>query len=310
MSLLLNVLNKHLPTQQVRWAVAYGSAVFHQKGYSDAERNRSMIDLIIGVNDPVQFHKENMKNNPHHYATMMRLAGPNIATKIQTDYGAGLYYNTMVDMDGKSFKYGIIEMNKLITDLEKWETLYVSGRLHKPVLELVKDERITQAQSKNLLNALMVSLAILSNRNHGKMNVVEGQVDLQSLYEMITSISYMGDMRMKVGGENKNKVKNIVSANVKGFDDLYLPILESNSELFSWKADQGANYYYKLPSDWHEQLPEQLRLEMRNENDMEQALSRIVNRSSTSQSLKGILTAGLTKSVKYAWAKYQKGRKS
>jgi translocator assembly and maintenance protein 41 len=237
-----------------------------------------------------------MKQNPHHYATLMRLTGPRVATKIQNDYGAGLYYNTAVEMEGKIFKYGIVTLEKLISDLENWDTLYVAGRLHKPTLELVSNDKVTIAQQKNLLSAVLVSLALLTKRNN--TNVV---VDKQQIYETITSLSYMGDVRMKVGGENKNKVKNIVSANVKGFDELYTPILTSNSQLITTRGDD----HYQLNGNWRDHIPHTLRSE---NCDMEQTISNIVNRSSTTQSLKGILTAGVTKSISYALAKLQKGR--
>lgn len=87
-------------------------------------------------------------------------------------------------------------------DLLQWDTLYVSGRMHKPIATLFDstDGRVPIAEQANLASALRVSFLLLPER-----------FTEEDLYTTMASLSYMGDFRMKVpGGENQNKVQNIV----------------------------------------------------------------------------------------------------
>ena len=51
-----------------------------------------------------------------------------------------VYFNTLVrTSDSYLIKYGVLSTEALITDLLDWSTLYVAGRLHKPVAYLVRE---------------------------------------------------------------------------------------------------------------------------------------------------------------------------
>lgn len=111
----------------------------------------------------------------------------------------------------------MISTPTLVRDLEQWETLYVAGRLHKPVLFLAKNPDLDGPLGDNTLAAL--SLALL------QLPPEFPEIDL---WEKIAGISYSGDPRMSVpGAENPAKVRNIVRGPgvLDGFRNLYAPHL-------------------------------------------------------------------------------------
>jgi len=57
-----------------------------------------MIDIIFVVDDPVEWHKENLKINSHHYSGLKYL-GPTGVTNIQENWACGVYYNSFVPID-------------------------------------------------------------------------------------------------------------------------------------------------------------------------------------------------------------------
>ncbi len=58
-----------------------------------------MLDLVLAVDDPLQWHKENMERNGHHYS-FMRLFGPETVVRLQRQ-SAGVYYNTLVVIENQ-----------------------------------------------------------------------------------------------------------------------------------------------------------------------------------------------------------------
>ena len=64
------------------FAVTYGSGVFKQVGYSEAEHKNAMLDVIIGVEDPIAWHKANLEKNPRHYSSIRHL-GANQLSKLE-----------------------------------------------------------------------------------------------------------------------------------------------------------------------------------------------------------------------------------
>jgi len=113
-------------------------------------------------------------------------------------------------------KYGVVNLDTLCTDLSEWSTLYIAGRLQKPVKILRDDPRVRLANQVNLLSALRTALLLLPP------NFTE-----QELYGTIASISYMGDPRMSLPTEDPGKVANIVGNNLPHFRRLYGPLVEN-----------------------------------------------------------------------------------
>ena len=61
------------------FAITYGSGVFKQIGYSEKDHKNAMLDVIIGVRDPIEWHRVNMQLNPEHYSFFHHLGSSTIA---------------------------------------------------------------------------------------------------------------------------------------------------------------------------------------------------------------------------------------
>jgi len=116
---------------------------------------------------------------------------------MQDDWGAGLYYNPYITVNGIMIKYGVVNLDTLARDLSEWDTLYLAGRLQKPVKILRDDPRIRLSNQVNLISALRTALLMLPE------HFTERQ-----LYERIAGLSYLGDPRMSslLASEAPNKV--------------------------------------------------------------------------------------------------------
>jgi len=308
------------PQRALRFVFAYGSGVFQQDGNVNISKN--MIDFVFAVDDPIRWHQENMEMNAQHYSSL-RWLGPKYLSRLQDSTGARIYYNTLVPCEGRLIKYGVISLQSLIDDLLDWETLYVSGRLHKPVHILRRDDEhsgLNSALSTNLQSAVHTSLLLLPE-----------QFSEEDLYITVAGLSYTGDFRMTVG-ENRDKVHNIVRPNVQRFRSLYESVVTNEEHLY-WNQSSGtmeqslsaASTYHHLnllpkslmfqlvntrSADGRHRDTEQVLRSLANDtecrNVVQSCVSAIVRKSSISQSAKGLLTAGLTKSLRYGMSKLKK----
>ncbi|RPA92443.1 Mmp37-domain-containing protein [Choiromyces venosus 120613-1] len=196
----------------IRYAFAYGSGVFSQGG-SSSSKKKPMIDLIFGVTYSQHWHSLNLAQHPEHYSFLGRM-GSRVVSHVQDDFGAGVYFNPYIEINGTILKYGITNHKTLLHDLQTWETLYLSGRLQKPVKILRDDPEIRLANHQNLLSALRTALLLLPET-----------FSERELYTTIAGISYTGDPRMSLWSENPNKVRDIVGNQLSQFRRLYAPIV-------------------------------------------------------------------------------------
>ncbi|ODV59604.1 putative phosphatidate cytidylyltransferase, partial [Ascoidea rubescens DSM 1968] len=258
----------------IDYSFAYGSGVIKQSNY-DKFKKKPQIDLIFATNYPKTFHSSNLKENYNHYS-FLKYFGADFLLFFQK-IGAHVYFNPYVLIDNHQIKYGIISIENLIDDLVNWENFYMAGRLQKPVKTLIEDPRLRFANQLNLYNALNLSLLLLNSQNNNNSN----QFSTWELFNKIASLSYSGDIRMKIGGENPHKVSNIVSAQFHHFTNLYKPFIEISKD-------------------------EQFILPLNKSNETYQ----FNNNPIITQSSKGILTAGLSKSISYALEKRNKAKSS
>ena len=74
-------------------------------------------------------------------------------------------------------------MDTLCEDLLDWRTLYVAGRMHKPVRILRQDPRVLLANQVNLASVLRVAL----------LSLPEEFTEVQ-LWEKVAGVSYLGEL--------------------------------------------------------------------------------------------------------------------
>ena len=61
----------------------------------------------------------------------------------------------------QDIKYGVISMSALLRDLWTWDSLFMAGRLHKPVHVLADDPLLDKAMRANSDSALAAALLLL-----------------------------------------------------------------------------------------------------------------------------------------------------
>lgn len=372
LSIVYKLRNLFGGSNTIVWSCAYGSAVFKQyksvgNNNTNTQEQDTLLDIIIVVDDSIKFHKYNRIHNKSHYSFIARLLPIKLLIKLQ-QYGGNIYFNTDVALaDNIRIKYGIIDINDMYKDLNEYDSIYISGRLHKPVKILNitpnpqqynthNNELLQHALQSNLTYALTISLLLLTtdpainNKLHSTTDTIT--IDEKQLYTTICGLSYTGDIRMRYG-ENPNKVNNIVNNNLQHFIKLYRPIIQQDmfsniiqpinnnttlKQINNNNTRQTTQYRISTSKDARHQLlsflPLYFEYELcelerglrvgnksndivlrllaydRTDNEvheqLQQALQRIVEDSSFKQSVKGIVTAGIYKSIKYALAKVKK----
>lgn len=269
----------------------YGSGVFPQASNSN---HQNQIDLLMSVENPLEWHKQNIKKFPQHYSTLKYFINiPSIFEKIQ-GLGAGIYFNPFTQINGSEVKYGLMSNKTLLSDLRSWNTFYTAGRLQKPVVNLKTEASNVDYSSFDLelgywLERNLIAAAVIAK----KRSVVKYGTqftDFQFFTELCT-LSYLGDIRFKLGGENPSKCANIVSKNLSNFKLLYGDIL---NEVMLMEDSEAEKY---LPLGFSLQ-------------NYEPKLEKIIAEKSLEQAVKGVFTAGIWKSCKYAWAKKMKALKN
>ncbi|EKV08551.1 Mitochondrial matrix Mmp37 [Penicillium digitatum] len=215
----------------IRYAFAYGSGVFAQNGsgapssslhpsaptaiQNMQKGSGKMIDFIFGVSYSQHWHAINLNQNRDHYSALGSL-GSYTVSQVQDRFGAGVYFHPYITVNGTMIKYGVVNLDTLCRDLTQWDTMYLAGRLQKPVKILRDHPKVRLANQMNLLSALRVALLLLPER-----------FSEFELYSTIAGMSYMGDLRMALPAEDPSKVRNIVSGQMAHFRRLYAPLIEN-----------------------------------------------------------------------------------
>ncbi|KAL7515819.1 hypothetical protein ACHAWX_000894 [Stephanocyclus meneghinianus] len=197
-----------------------------------------------------------------------------------------------------------------------------------------KDD-IDSAQRGNLLAAVSTSLLLIGGESGHSNNSSMIVLPISKLYSTIASLSYTGDFRMQTGAEDPDKVTKLVETPgmLHLWEAMYADTLKKlqGLGLLSVATTRGnSNAKTRIeydPTDTatRKQLMSHLPPRLHNHSDqiigsdgasciqngsfaLRRELTRIVAPAARSQGLKGMVTAGLAKSLKYAQAKFAKGR--
>lgn len=322
----------HFP-QNMSFCFAYGSGVKQQL---KNEGKSNMIDMIYCVDNPYRWHSANVKENNSHYSGL-KYFGPNFIAKFQENSGAKVYFNTLVPIENVMIKYGVISTKDLVTDLLEWSDLYLAGRLHKPV------EIIKRCSSSELQTALKINLQCAV---HAALLILPDNFNEVEFYHAICNLSYGGDFRMLFGeNKNKvNNIVKPQLLEFRRLYSLVIKNLKEYVEfpVFNLKEENDVNTFidqkYRCFQDvspmaklhhlnqlprwpqvlltrfWNrgsfkqdtEDVLRAIAYDPDSSTVVEHCINDIVWKSSVRQSLKGILTAGLTKSLKYSGRKITK----
>ncbi|ONK75045.1 uncharacterized protein A4U43_C03F12750 [Asparagus officinalis] len=193
----------------VEFCCAYGSSLL-----SNNNDKTSMVDYILGVLDPIEWHSKNLERNRHHYSKFMAGLGPKALAWVANRIGAGVHFNPFVEWKNKEIKYGVVGVQDLAREVLTWDKFFLCGRLQKPVHVLVDNWDIRKANLVNLKSATSAALLLLPP-----------EFSEEDLYAKICSLSYTGDLRM-LFAEDKNKVNKIVRGSFESFRSMYSPMLQ------------------------------------------------------------------------------------
>ena len=276
-------------------AYGYGSGVFKQSGYTD--KDKPQIDLILVVDDLKKWHLENMKKNPRDYSFTGKLFFK-YASVSKLKGLTGITYLSNIKEDGSIYKYGTIEKNDLVSYLETWNSFYLPGRFQKRILPIIDSKEIEVANEKNRNAVLLVALLTLPmNRNK-----------LIDVYTGICELSYLGDTRMKFA-ENPRKVLNIVEGSYDSLNEIYGKECPYFKILKDEKIEIAREKIIKDIS----LLPSGLLEYLENEKDLQVVRKKIISyftelnkKESSKQTLKGLFTNGIIRSIQYASKKVMK----
>lgn len=227
----------------------YGSGFFKQ------ESGKKELDLLIFTDGINTWHQNNYKLNPTFYegSNVKELLNGNNSKEFPKSVSC-----FFVNYKDHTYKLMVIDRDYLKKDISSWEDFSIPARLQKPTICLEKEEDLTDLLEKNYDSALLTSLFLL-----------KGIIKEEDIYKKIVSLSYIGDIRVRFGFENKNKINNIVNGSYDFFKEIY------GSKL-NYFADTVTNHISKSDINL---LPKNLRdFIMENDpKDLDEVSSLILN---------------------------------
>jgi len=272
-------------------AYGYGSGIVKQNGYS--KKDKPQIDLILVVDNLKKWHLENMEINKNDYSMIGSYYFKNTDNELLKG-STGITYLSNIEENGNTFKIGTIERLDLQNHLYYWDSFYMPGRFQKVVYPIQSTDGLNEAIKINRENALKMAAYLLNKE----------LVNKKELLTMLCSLSYLGDTRMKFA-ENPKKIDNIVSGsfeelnNIYNFNNDFIDVIENDNLLI--KLETIKKSYQQFPISLKKYLDGKI-----DSNEIMNYLTHLNKTESIEQTLKGIKTNGVVKSVNYASKKLAK----
>jgi translocator assembly and maintenance protein 41 len=191
------------------------------------------------------------------------------------------------------------------------------------------DDEVLDAHRLNIKSALSASLLLLTmNQDLNKIRQKQSTIPISQIFSAIAQISYTGDFRMSLGAEDKNKVSKLVHSpgQYNRWVEMYTPpLLDLLSQGILDVTKRSDGHVIMVECDLQDlsvrrelikHLPKGLQQKLEPSVDKGSGMSgailsselvKIVSNASRVQGVKGLLTAGVSKSIKYAVAKFSKG---
>lgn len=249
-------------------------------------------------------------------------------------YGVMDVHDLTLDLKGWDSLYIAGRMHKPTATVLDNTTATTSSCASTDILRLQQQHNLPAAVSM----ALLLAACCNNNKQHNENMTSQTTMSLAELYSQISALSYTGDFRMQVGAEDPGKVNKLVHSpgQLGRFHQMYykpalVPLMECgllsmSSATIHWNPSEAAAVKHL----W-EQLPQRFQHlpyynhHIRNitnnnhnsiskwilngaaQSELQTELHQIVAPAARYQSFKGLWTAGLSKSARYALAKLSKG---
>lgn len=270
-------------------AIGYGSGVMYQTGY-DYGASMPLLDMIFVVDDAEGWHRQNYDANRGHYRGMAAVIGPDLVSKLTRGFFPVAFFPHVDIVSGIQGKYGVVESQSFVEDLTDWRWMTLAGRLQKPIKKVSfsknQTDKVEDAMKLNLQQALSLA-RVMESRSKSLDGSELDDIDL--VLKRIVGLSYMGDLRTKVGAESENKQDKILDGNKEKLIQLYKPLII--------QAKEHPQYL---------RLPEFIDISDSKEI-ISKKISTINSRSSVKMALNQFMLDSPSRNFKYIWAKLRKG---
>ena len=277
-------------------AYGYGSGVFKQSGYTS--KDKPQIDLILVVENLKEWHLENMKLNKSDYSMLGKVFFKHSSLR-KLKGRAGITYISNIVENGSVYKFGTIEEKDLLENLKTWKSFYLPGRFQKTICPIIENEEIKKAIEVNREQALLVASYLVGRQ----------KVTKKDLYVMLCGLSYFGDTRMKFA-ENPRKVLNIVEGSFEEYSNIYKlnkDYLKVDGDEVTIDQDKIKSRITELPSALVEHLGDNIPEDYSGVRErVFEYFEKVNKKESLQQTIKGIYTNGVFRSIDYAYKKVMK----